>query len=144
MMLFKCFTQYASKVGRLSSGHRTGNDQFSFKFQRRAMSKNVQTTAQLHSFHMQAGSHSKSSKLGFNSTWNKNFDMYKLDLEKAGEPEITLPRSARSQTKQENFRKTSTTASLTKAFNCVHHKNCVENCERDVNTNNLTSLLWNL
>ena len=37
---------------KLSSGHRTGKGQFSFQSQRRAMPKNVQTTAQLHSFHM--------------------------------------------------------------------------------------------
>ena len=37
-------TQYASKFGILSSGHRTGNGQFSFQFQRKAILKNVQTT----------------------------------------------------------------------------------------------------
>ena len=41
-------TQYASKFGKLSSGHRTGNGQFSFQSQRKAMPKNVQTTTQLH------------------------------------------------------------------------------------------------
>ena len=51
MMLLKCYTQYASKFGKLSSGHRTGKGQFSFQPQRKAMPKNVQTTAQLHSFH---------------------------------------------------------------------------------------------
>ena len=55
------------------------------------MTKNVQTTVQLHSFHMLASKCSKSFKLGFNSTWNQNFQMYKLDLEKAEEPEIELP-----------------------------------------------------
>ena len=33
------------------SGHRTGKGQFSFQFQRKAMPKNAQTTAQLHSSH---------------------------------------------------------------------------------------------
>ena len=47
----KCCTKYASKFGRLSSGHRTGKGQFSVQSQRIAMPKNVQTTAQLHSFH---------------------------------------------------------------------------------------------
>ena len=42
--------------------------QFSFQSQRRAMPKTVQTTTQLHSFHMLARSCSESSKLGFNST----------------------------------------------------------------------------
>ena len=40
-----------SKFGKLSSGHRTGKCQFSFQSQRKAMPKNAQTTAQLHSFH---------------------------------------------------------------------------------------------
>ena len=47
----KCCTQYASKFGKLSSGHRTGKGQFSFQSQRKATPKNVQTTVQLHSSH---------------------------------------------------------------------------------------------
>ena len=39
-MLWKCCTQYASKFGKLSSGHRTGKGQFSFQSQRKAMPKN--------------------------------------------------------------------------------------------------------
>ena len=41
--------QYARK---LSSGHGTGKGHFSFQSQRKAMPKNAQTTAQLHSSHM--------------------------------------------------------------------------------------------
>jgi len=50
-MLLRCYIQYFSKFGKLSSGHRTGKCQFSFQSQRRAMPKNVQTPAKLHSFH---------------------------------------------------------------------------------------------
>ena len=35
----------------------------------------------------------KFSKQSFNATWTKNFQMFKLDLEKAEEPEIKLPTS---------------------------------------------------
>ena len=42
---------YASKFGKLSIGHRTGKDQFSFQSQRKVMPKNVQTTARLQSYH---------------------------------------------------------------------------------------------
>ena len=35
-MLWKCCTQYASKFGKLSSGHRTGKGQFSLQSQRRS------------------------------------------------------------------------------------------------------------
>ena len=47
----KCCTQYVSKFGKLSSGHRTGKGQFSFQSQRKEMPKNAPTTAQLHSSH---------------------------------------------------------------------------------------------
>ena len=52
MMLWKCCAQYASKFGKLSSGHRTEKGQFSFQSQRKEMWKNAQTTTQLNSFHM--------------------------------------------------------------------------------------------
>ena len=48
----KVLHSIASKFGKLSSGHRTGKGQFSFQSQRKAMPKNAQTTAQLHSSHM--------------------------------------------------------------------------------------------
>ena len=98
-MLLKCCTKYASKFGKLSSGHRTGKGQFSFQSQRREMPKNVQTTTQLHPFHWLARSCSKFFKLGFNSKWTENFQMYKLDLETAEEPKIKLPTSAGSNKK---------------------------------------------
>ena len=50
-MLLRCCTQYASKIGKLSSGHRTGKGQLSFQSQRKAMPKNVQIPEQLHSSH---------------------------------------------------------------------------------------------
>ena len=52
-----------------------------------------------------------------------NFQMFKLVLEKAEEPEINLPTSAGSLKKQESSRKTSISALLTmpKAFDCVNH-----------------------
>ena len=45
--------------------------------------------------------------------WTVNFQMFKLVLEKAEEPEIKLPASAGSWKKQESSRKTSTSAFLT-------------------------------
>ena len=45
--------------------------------------------------------------------WMENFQMFKLDLEKAEEPEIKLPTSAGSSKQQESSRKTSTSVLLT-------------------------------
>ena len=47
----KVLHSYASKFGKLFSGHRTGKVQFSFQSQRKAMPKNAQTATQLHSSH---------------------------------------------------------------------------------------------
>ena len=113
MMLWKCHTQYVSKFGKLSSGHRTWKGQFSFQSQRKAMPSNVQTTIQLHSSHMLAKWCSNFSKPGFNSTWTKNLQVFKLDLEKAEESEFKLPTSVGSLKKQKSSRKTSTSALLT-------------------------------
>ena len=52
-------------------------------------------------------------KLGFNSKWIENFQMFKLDLEEAEESEVKLPTSTGSSKKQEGFRKTSISAVLT-------------------------------
>ena len=51
---------------------------------------------------------SKIPKAGFNSMWTENLQMFKLDLEKAEEPEIKLATSFGSLKKQESSRKTST------------------------------------
>ena len=113
MMLWKCCTQYASKFGKLSSGHRTGKGQFSFQSQRKAMPKNAQTNTQLHSSHTLVKLCSKFSKPGFSNMWTMNFQMFKLVLEKVEEPEIKLPTSSGSSKKQESFRKISISALLT-------------------------------
>ena len=88
----------------------TGKGQFLFQSQRKAMPKNAQTTAQLHSSHMLVKSCSKVSKPGFSNMWTVNFQMFKLVLEKAEEPETKLPTSTGSRKKEESSRKTSTSA----------------------------------
>ena len=45
--------------------------------------------------------------------WTMNFQMFKLDLEKAEEPEIKLPKSVELLKQQESSRKTSIFALLT-------------------------------
>ena len=56
--------------------------------------------------------------------WTVNFQMFKLVLEKAEEPEIKLPTSAGSWKKQESSRKNIYFCFIdyAKAFDCVDHK----------------------
>ena len=68
-----------------------------------------------------------------------------LDLEKAEEPEIELPKPAGSQKKQGNSRKVSTSFSLTaKAFECVDHNKLWKILQEMGTADHLTCLLRNL
>ena len=71
--------------------------------------------------------------------------MFKLDLEKAEEPEIKLLTSTGSQKKQESSRKkTSISASLTKAFDCEDHNKLWEILKEIRIPDHLTYLLINV
>ena len=95
-MLLKCYTQYASKFGKLSSGHRTGKGQFSFQSQRKAEPKecsNYYTTALIsHVSKVMV----KILQARLQQYVNRELPELKLDLEKAEEPEIKLPTSVGS------------------------------------------------
>ena len=66
--------------------------------------------------------------------WTVNFQMFKLVLEKAEEPEIKVPTSVGSSKKQESSRKTSISALLTMPKPRPSDHNKLENSERDGNT----------
>ena len=72
--------------------------------------------------------------------------MFKLDLEKAEEPEIKLPTSAGSSKNQDSSRKTSISALLTmpKAFDCVDHNKLWKILKEMGIPDHLTCLLRNL
>ena len=117
-MLLQCFTQYASKFDKHSNGQRTGKGQFSFQSQREAMPKNVQTTVQLHSFHMPARLCSKSFKQGFSHTWTKTPDVQARFRKGRGTRDqidniCWMIERARELKKQKTKNKPSTSASLT-------------------------------
>ena len=48
----KVLDSVCQQIWKTQHGHRTGKGQFSLQSQRKAMPKNAQTTAQLHSSHM--------------------------------------------------------------------------------------------
>ena len=144
-MLWKCCTQYASKFGKLSSGHRTRKGQFSFQSQRKAMPKNAQTTAQLHSSHMLVKQCSKFSKRRFNNTWTVNFQMFKLVLERAEEPDqianiCWVIKKAREFQKNIYF----CFNDYAKAFDCVDHNKLWKILKKMGLSDHMTCLLRNL
>ena len=110
-MLWKCYTQYENKFGKLNSGHRTGKVQFACQSPKKGNAKecsNYHTIALI----------SHASKVMLKSLQARlqqyvNFQMFKLVLEKAEEPEIKLPTFTGSSKKQESSRKTSISALLT-------------------------------
>ena len=108
-----------------SSGHRTGKGQFSFQSQRKAIPKNAQTTAQLHSSHtlvmlkilqarLQQYVNHELPDIQARLQQYVNYELPDIQAGfKAEEPEVKLPTSVGSLKKQEKSRKTSTSALLT-------------------------------
>ena len=84
--------------------------------------------------------------LCFNSTLTKNLQMFKLDLEKAEEPEVKLLTSIESLKKQESSGKTSTSALLAtlKPLTVWITTNCGKFFKRWGIPDHLTCLLRNL
>ena len=78
--------------------------------------------------------------------WNVNFQMFKLVLEKADEPEIKLPTSAGSLKKQESSRKNIYFCFIdyAKAFDCVDHNKLWKILKEMGIPDHLTCLLRNL
>ena len=88
---------------------------------------------------------SKFSKPGFNSTWTMNFQMFKLDLEKAEKPEIKLPTSARSSKKREFWKNIYFCfIDYVKAFDYVDHSKLWKILKEMGIPDHLTCLLRNL
>ena len=79
------------------------------------------------------------------SSWTVNIQMFKLDLEKAEEPEIKLPAFAESSNKQE-FQKNIYFCFIdyTKAFDCVDHNKLWKILKEMGIPDHLTCLLRNL
>ena len=98
----------------------------SLQSQRKAMPKNVQTIAQLHSSHTLLKQCSIFSKPGFNSMWTMNFQMFKLDLEKAEEPEHQIANIHWIMEKAREFQKNIyfCLTDYAKVFDCVITINC--------------------
>ena len=80
--------------------------------------------------------------------WTVNFQMFKLVLEKAAEPEIKLPTSAGSSKKQENSRKKhlfiDRFIDYAKVFDCVDHNKLWKILKEMGIPDHLTCLLRNL
>ena len=113
MLLLKCCTQYASKFGKTQQWVQDWKRSVFISVPKKS---NAKERSNYHTILLISHASKiilKIFQLGFNSMWTKNFQMYKLNLEKAEEPEIKLPTVAGSWKKQRNSRKTSTSASLT-------------------------------
>ena len=76
--------------------------------------------------------------------WTLNFQMFKLDLEKAEEPEIKLPTFVGSSKKQESTRKNFCFIDYAKAFGYVDHNKLWKILKEMETPDYLTCLLRNL
>ena len=127
-MLLKCCTWYFSKFGKPSNGHRTGKDQSSFQFPRRAITKKCSSHQTIAFISHDCKWCSKSCILN-HKLHDMNWELPDVQarFRKGRELGIKLPTFAESERKQGNSRKTFSVVFwlCAKAFDCVDH-----NCER--------------
>ena len=114
MMLWNCCTQYASKFGKLSSGHRTGKGVF-IPVPKKGNAKEGSNYCTISFISHTSKVMIKILHARLQQYVNHELPDVKLVLEKAEGPEIKLPTSAGSSKKQEISRKTSISALLTMA-----------------------------
>ena len=137
MRLWKCRTQYASKFGKLSSGHRTGKGQFSFQSQR----KQCKECPNYHTITLISHTSKVMLKIlqaRLQQYVNREFPDVQASFTKGrgirGQI-LLVSTSAGWSKKQESSRKNIYLCLIdyAKAFDCVDH-NKLENSERDGNT----------
>ena len=145
MILLKCCIQYVSKFGKLRSGHRTGKGQSLSQLQRRAVLKNAQTTRQLHSSPMLVRLCSKSFKLGFSSTWTKNFQKFK-GFRKGTGTRVQITNICWIIEKAREFQKNIDLCFINydKAFDCMDHNKLWNTLKEMGIPDHLTCFLRNL
>ena len=85
MTLLQCCTQYASKSGKLSRGHRTGKGQFSFQSQRKANYHIIVLILHAHKVML------KILQAKLQQYVNQELPDVQAGFRKAEEPEIKLP-----------------------------------------------------
>ena len=115
-MLWKCCTQYASKFGKRRSGHRTEKGQFLLQSQKKGNAKecsNAQNECTIAVISHASKVMLKILQMRLQQYVNCELPGVQVNFERAEEPEIKLPTSVGSSKKQENSRRTSTSALLT-------------------------------
>ena len=94
--LLKYF-EIISKFGKLSSGHRAGKRSVFIPIPKKGSAKECSNYSTIALISHASKIMLKILQVWLQSTWTKNFQVFKLDLEKAEEPEIKLPISTGSQ-----------------------------------------------
>ena len=135
-MLLKCCTQYASKFGKISSGHRTGKGQFSFQSQRKAMPKNAPKYHTIALISHASKVMLKILQARIQQYMNRELPDVQAGFRKGRGMKDQFPTSAGSSKKQGSSRKSIYLFFIdyAKIFDCVDHNKLFENSERDGNT----------
>ena len=110
MRLWEFCIQYVSEFDKLGSGHRTGKRSVFIPVPKKGNAKECSKYCTIALISHANKVMLKILQARLQQYWE--FQMFKLDLEKAEEPQIKLPTSAGSSKKRESPRKTSTPALL--------------------------------
>ena len=144
-MLWKCYAQDASKFGKLSSGQQDWKRSIFIPIPKKGNAKESANYCAISLISHTSKVMLKILQVRLQQYVNMTFQMFKLDLEKAEEPEIKLPTPVGSSKKQEfqkniNFCFTD----YAKDFDCVDHNKLWKILQEIEIPDHLTCLLRNL
>ena len=144
-MLLKCCTQYASKFGKLSSGHRTGKDQFYFQSQRRAIPKECSSYRTIALISHASKVMLKILPIGLQRYMNQELPGVQAGLKKGGGTRDKIEYIHWIIKKARQFQKNIYFCFIeySKAFDCVDHNKLWKILKEMAIPDHLICLLWN-
>ena len=145
-MLLKCCTQICQQIWKTQQWPQDWKRSVFVSIPKKGNFKECSNYYALCSFPMLVRLCSKSFKLGFSSTWTKNFQMYKLGLEKAEGSEIKFFNNRWMIEKAKGCQKNIYFCFINyaKAFHWVDHNKLLKILEELGLPDHLTCLLRNL
>ena len=143
--LLKYF-EIISKFGKLSSGHRAGKRSVFIPIPKKGSAKECSNYSTIALISHASKIMLKILQVWLQSTWTKNFQVFKLDLEKAEEPRDQIANIRWVIKRAREFQKNIyfCFVDYAKAFDCVDHNKLWKILKEMGIPDHLICLLWNL
>ena len=143
-VLLKCFTQYANRFGKVSSGHRTGKKSALIPIPKKGNAKecsNYRTVALIsHTSKVML----KRLQVRLHSMWTESFHIFQARFRKGRGTRDQIANISWTREKARELQKNTCFIDYAKVFDCVDHKNLWKILQETRIPDHLTCILRNM